>query len=281
MNRLIIAAWLSFAAVLTACGSPETVEELRAAGETAMERREYAEARGYFRRAITIETKNRDLLFLVAEACRLDYKYDSALYFLKRADLMHPGDIEINRQIHEIAIGLGDWQNAIDAIETMARAGDTVDQYHAQLADLWFRNGQGGRAYHHARRALLSRPDNQAIYLQTATWAARYDSLEVALEILDEAISKFGPQNQFVVNKAMLLSYAGQNRRAEGILRPLIEQRDPPDPTLQLNLANILAAQPERHKKEEALRIYEQIRDILAGAYPVDSLMQHVRTQLE
>ena len=47
------------------------------------------------------------------------------------------------------------------------------------------------------------------MYLQTATWAATYDSMSVAFELLDSAIEKFGPLDQFVVNKALFLSYAG------------------------------------------------------------------------
>jgi Flp pilus assembly protein TadD len=271
---------LLIGATLGGCGA-DSFEDLKASGQGALEKRQFAEARGYFRQALALDNKDRDLLLLSAQACREDFLYDSAMYFLKRADLMHPGDLEIKGRIKGLAIALGDWQNAIDAIEAMARAGDTSEHYHEELTDLRMRNGQPGRAFWHARRAVASGSENPSLFLQTATWAANYDSLQVAIEILDSAISKFGPQDQFVVNKAMLLAYDGQYRKAEGMLRPIIAQTDPPNPSLVLNLANILAGQPERSKKEEAISLYEEIRPVLAGAYPIDSLIQQVRRDLE
>jgi tetratricopeptide (TPR) repeat protein len=152
--------------------------------------------------------------------------------------------------------------------------------WNEQLADLWLRNNQPGRAFFHARRAIRHGTDNQAIYLQSATWAAQYDSLDAAFEILDSAISRFGPLDPYVVNKALLLSYAGEHRRAEALMRSVVEKDNPPIPTMRLNLANILAAQPQSAKKREALDIYREIREPLLGRYPIDSLIQVVNRQL-
>lgn len=265
---------------LYGCGAPESMDELREAGQQALDDGKYAEARGYFRQAMKLDNKDRDLLVSCAEACRQDYMYDSALYFLKRADLMHPGDIEVNREIRQLAIALGDWQNAIAAIRVLEKANAAGDDYHTVLADLYTRNGQPGPAFFHARRALMTSPDNPAFYVQTAAWAAQYDSVGIGIEILDQAIAKFGPQDQFVVNKAMYLAFVGESRKAESLLRGVVKKSSSPNPTMQLNLANILATQPERSKKEEALEIYAEIRDILAGAYPIDSLSQVVKTEL-
>jgi len=274
---------LTLAAILavTGCGGSESVEELRAAGQQALADRQYAAARGYFLRALQIDTADKEALMGVAEAYRLDYRLDSAIYYLKRADLMHPKDRQITEQIRVVAIALGDWKNAISAIEEMVRMGDGWEPWYEQLADLWMRNGEPGRAFYYARRAILRGTENPALYLQTSNWAARYDSLGVAIEILDSATARFGPMDEFVVNKALLLSYSGQHRRAEALLRPVVEGDSLPVPTLQLNLANILAAQPEKAKKQEALRIYQEIRDVLVGGYPVDSLIQAVTNELK
>jgi tetratricopeptide (TPR) repeat protein len=266
--------------LLVGCAS-ESVEELRAKGRKAYDRRDYAEAREYYLRAITEETTNRDVLLELARAYRQDYMFDSAMYYLKRADLLHPLDRELNEEIREVAIALGDYPNAISAVETLARIDDDFGPYHAQLADLWVRNGHEGRAFYHARRALLQRMDNPAMYLQTANWAAKFDSMDVAFELLDSAIAIFGPLDQFVVNKALYLSYVGKYREAEKLLRPVVERDSPPNPSMQLNLANVLANHPGRVKREEALRIYEEIRPILAGQYPIDSLIDAVRSRLE
>ncbi len=280
MTRYILCLLLGLLGLLLAGCASESVEELHAAGRKAYDNRDYAEARAFYLRAITRETTDRDLLLDCARAYRQDYMYDSAMYYLKRADLIHPDDRELNEQIREVAIALGDWQNAINAIEALARTGDGLEPHHAELADLWVRNGHEGRAFYHARHALLERVDNPALYLQTANWAAEFDSMEVAFELLDTAIAVFGPLDQFVVNKALYLSFVGENRQAEQLLRPVVEGEDPPIPTMQLNLANVLAKMPGRVKRQEALRIYEEIQPLLQGQYPIDSLIQVVRSSL-
>ncbi|MEW5796019.1 MAG: hypothetical protein AB1772_06620 [Candidatus Zixiibacteriota bacterium] len=279
-KRFLAAFFLATALGLTGCGESESLENLRAAGKRALEKREYFKAREYFLRALKIDGRDKESLIGVARAYRSDYRLDSAIYYFKRADLTYPDDRALNEQIREVAVALGDWQNAINAIETMIRLGDKQEDWNEQLADLWMKNNQPGRAFFHARRAIQYGTENQAIYLQAATWAARYDSLRAAFEILDSAISKFGPLDPFVVNKALLLSYSGQHRPAEALMRPIAERADPPNPAMRLNLANILAAQPERTKKQEALDIYHEIRDALYRQYPVDSLIQTVSNQL-
>jgi predicted Zn-dependent protease len=119
------------------------------------------------------------------------------------------------------------------------------------------------------------------MHLQCVEWSVEYDSLEAAFEILDSAIARFGPADRFVVNKALLLNFTGKPRQAESLIRPIVERDNPPNPSMQLNLANILAAQPERAKKQEALSIYRQLRNSLAGRYPIDSVIQALSDQIK
>lgn len=262
------------------CGF-DSPESLRKSGKEAFDKKEYPKAREYFLRALEKDKNDKESLVGLAQAYRQDYRLDSAIYYLKRADLTYPGDHALNEQIREVAVALGDWQNAINAIESMINLGDSASQWNEQLADLWLKNNQPGRAFYYARRAIRHGTENQAIYLQTATWAAQYDSLNTALEILDSAIAKFGPLDPFVVNKALLLSYSGQHRQAEELMRSVADRENPPDPAMQLNLANILAAEPEASKKREAVAIYRDIRQSLAGLYPIDSLINVVTDQLQ
>ncbi len=278
-NRILLGLLILAALVLSGCS--RSVEDLRASGKEALDKKEFAKAREYYLQALEKDNSDKESLIGVAEAYRRDSRLDSTIYYLKRADLMHPGDRALNEKILEVAVALGDWQNGINAIEAMIEMGDSDDKWHEQLADLWLKNGDQPRAFFHARRAIQHGTSNQAIYLQAATWAAQYDSLDAAIEILDSAVVRFGPLNPFLVNKALLLSYAGRNRQAEGIMRSVVEQENPPNASLQLNLANILAAQPEKAKKQEALKLYQQIRPKLVGQYPVDSLIQVVTDQLK
>ncbi len=271
----------AFSAILTGCGSGDSIDDLLKAGNEAYESRDYAAARGYYLRGLEIDSKNRDLLLACGRAYRQDYMLDSAIYFLKRADLMQREDREINEEIREVATALGDWQNAIDALEALGRLDGSQDAYHVELADLRLKNNQPGRAYYHARRAIMAGPDIPGLYIQTASMAADYDSIGVAIEVLDAAIAKFGPLEQFVVNRAMLLAFAGNLREAEGTLRSVLGQSDTPQPGIKMNLASILAAQPERAKKEEALALFEEIRSQVGPNFPIDSLMQVLRDEMK
>ena len=281
MKATLYILGLLLTALFAGCGSGDSIEELLQAGNEAYEKRNYTEAREYYLRGLEIDNKNRDLLLACGKAYRQDYMLDSAIHYLKRADLMQREDREINEEIRDVAKTLGDWQNAIDAIETLARLDGTLEPYHVELADLRLKNNQPGRAFYHARRALLTGPDIPGLYIQTASMAATYDSTEVAIEILDSAIAKFGPQEQFVVNRAMLQAYSGNLGEAEAALRVVIDQSEILQPALKMNLANILASQPQRAKKEEALRLYEEIRDVISRDFPVDSLMQVLRDELD
>ena len=281
MHKIIYLFWILVAIAITGCGGSDSVEGMLAAGNEAFEERNYTEAREYYLRGLAIDNKSRDLLLACGRAYQQDYLLDSAIYYFKRADLMQPGDREINEEIREVAKALGDWQNAIDAIETLARLDGTQEPYHIELADLRLKNNQPGRAYYHARHALLAGPDIPGLYIQTASMATTYDSVEVAIEVLDAGIAKFGPMDQFVVNRAMLQAGQGNFGQAEVALRTVIDQSGIPQPALTLNLANVLAAQPQRAKKEEALRLYEEIREVMSHSFPIDSLMQAVREALE
>lgn len=281
MSRFYLVLLVSVLAIGIVGCSGDSLESLRSSGKQALDKKEYPKAREYFLRALEKDKNDKESLVGLAQAYRQDYRLDSAIYYLKRADLIYRGDHALNEQIREVAVALGDWQNAINAIESMINLGDSASQWNEQLADLWLKNNQPGRAFYYARRAIRHGTDNQAIYLQTANWAAQYDSVDAAFEILDSAIAKFGPLDPFVVNKALLLSYTGKYRQAEELMRPVVERDNPPNPAMQLNLANVLAAEPEASKKREALAIYREIRETLAGRYPIDSLIQVVTDQLQ
>jgi tetratricopeptide (TPR) repeat protein len=270
---------LALVLVLGGCFGSDSLENLRAQGREAMDKREFAKARGYFSKALEVDARDKEALVGLGQAYRSDSRYDSAIYYFKRADLLHPKDREILQQIREVAIALGDWQNAINAIESMIRMGDSMDPWHEELADLWLKNGQVARAFYHARRAIVYGTNNPAVYLLAANNAAKYDSVDVALELCDSAIAKFGPLDPFVVNKALLMSSTGQPRQAEAIMRELVARDNPPLPNMQFVLASILAAQPEGAKKAEALALCREIEQLHPGEFPVDSLVAFVNAQ--
>lgn len=264
--------------LISGCGG-ESVEELHSKGRSAFEERDYREAVNCYRKAIDSETTDRDLLFDCALAYRRLARYDSSMYFLKRADLLHPGDLEINEQIREVAISLGDWKNAVDAIRMLGEIKGTLEPYYEELSDLWLHRGQEGRAFYWARKALKKNPDLRNFYVRTANWAAQFDSLGVALELIDQAIERYGPEDEFLLNKAIFLARAGDFYGSEEILRAL--EQSNPTPMIRLTLAGVLESQSNPAKKREALAIYRAIKPSLPPESPIDSLITSLEQELE
>lgn len=215
---------LSLAAILGLAGCTRSLEDLRADGKKALERGEYVQAREYYLEALEQDNSDKEALLGVAEAYKRDSRLDSTIYYLKRADIKYPDDRALNEEILEVARSLGDWTNAINAIETLVRTGDGYDKWYEQLSDYWLKKGEQGRAFFYARRAIRNGTQNEALYFQCVEWSAEYDSLDAAFEILDSAIARFGAADRFIVNKALLLGFTGKARQAESLIRPIVER---------------------------------------------------------
>ena len=264
---------------LAGCGG-DSVERHRADGKKAYAEGDFTEARHHFVAGLARNPSDRELLYFAGMAYQQDLMYDSALYYLKRADLLNPQDREINLQIYKVAVALEDYPNAISAIETLARTGDGYDRYYEQLADLFEKDNKPGQSYYWARKATVRGTDVPEMYLIAASRAADYDSMAVALELLDTAMVKWPEDHRFPGTKALILFFQGKLQQAEAILRPLADSGKPVIESVHLTLARVLAAQDSRSKKQEALRIYERLQPTLPATSGIDSLIQQVKKEL-
>ena len=64
---------------------------------------QYAEARVNLLQALQEKTSDKDLLYFTALAYQHDFIMDSAFYYMKRANLLHPNDRELTEQFYDIA----------------------------------------------------------------------------------------------------------------------------------------------------------------------------------
>ena len=80
------------------CSGEKDVEELRALGKKAFLEQDYQKARQYFLEAITEAPSDRELLFLTGMSFKRDFLLDSAMFYLKKVDLLFPDDRE--RDLH-------------------------------------------------------------------------------------------------------------------------------------------------------------------------------------
>ncbi|MEW5993840.1 MAG: hypothetical protein AB1744_05525 [Candidatus Zixiibacteriota bacterium] len=265
-----IALLLLLAGLFVGCSNkPQTFEELTDAGERAFLDEDYARARGYFSEAAAKKPSDKHVLYLLGVSYARDFLYDSAFHYLKRADLLHPRDREINLELYRVARALEEWKTAIRAIHVLIERGDPPEQHYRELAELNMNIDNYAVAYTFYRRVLAQEAHDPDVHLHVANLAAQLDSIDVALRVIDSAIEQFGPADQFLLNKSLFLAGRQQYREAERILRSLLAG-DTGALAYKLNLANILSSQDDRAKKEEAYRLYLELNTLFG---PEDVLL--------
>ncbi|UCG61453.1 MAG: hypothetical protein JSV52_14220 [Candidatus Zixiibacteriota bacterium] len=264
--------------LVTGCSGPSTLAEYEEAGKKAYEDEDYARARDYLGKAASMKSSDRDVLYYLGMSYQREFFLDSALFYLKRADLLHPNDREINETLYPIAAQLNEWDFAIKAIMVLVLTGDPIENYRERLADLNVKMGNNIVAFIHARELLKMDPDNPERYYQLAILAYNIDSLHVSENTVDTALAKFGPLPQFLSAKGMLLTDKGEFAQAEKILRPLYEE----DPSIinKYKLANALIGQDDRAKKQEAYQLYMSLKDLVGPEFKIDSLLADLSGQL-
>lgn len=270
----------SLCLVLAACGGKMTSDEYKEAGQKAFLAKNYPEARVNFHKALHEKPSDKELLYYLGMAYRRDQMYDSALVYLKRAQLLNPIDRELNQELLEVATGIQNWEVALSAIQGLIGSGEPASKYYKEQADMWGKLQYPGNAYYWARKALAKDTSDPAIWFMTASFAAQVDSVELALALTDSAVAKFGENDRFTANRATFLSMIGRFEEAERILRDLVK-KDSTEAYFRLNLANVLAAQDDLAKKREARALYIAVKDKVGSELKLDSLIAKLDSALK
>jgi tetratricopeptide (TPR) repeat protein len=283
MTRLFTRAFLPICliAVLSSCGKgPKSFEELKAEGEKAFTSAKYAEARGYFIKALAIKPSDRDMLYLTGLSYKRDYVYDSALSFLRRADILYPGSREINQEIYEASIASKSWENAARAINVLVATGDPLEKYLEILVRVYSELDDPLNVVYYLRKLTVTKPEEPTYALQLINALVAVDSMPQAVRLADSAIAKYGPKNELVASRANLSAYQGKYDEAENVFRSLLASDTSRANAYKLNLANVLSMQKDKAKKREAIELYKEIRTKVDSRLKVDSLITDLEKSL-
>ncbi|MFQ5453043.1 MAG: tetratricopeptide repeat protein, partial [Candidatus Zixiibacteriota bacterium] len=154
-----------FSIIISGCTQePETFEELKKAGEKEFIKENYPAARKYFVTALKLKQSDRDILYFLGLSYQREYLLDSAIYYLKRGDLIYPNDREINLAIYPIAVELQEWENALKAISVLVTTGDPIDKYYKQLVELNIKAEHYIISFIYLKKLLEAEPDNPNWY---------------------------------------------------------------------------------------------------------------------
>jgi tetratricopeptide (TPR) repeat protein len=280
MRRFLITLAL-LAAIVGCSGDPEGFDDLKAAGMRAFFDGDYTGARQHLLKALQENPSDKETLYFTGMAYKRDYYMDSALIYVKRADLYFPRDREINQVLYELAVAIGEWKYAQRAIMILVETGDPIQQHYATLVDLWSNMGSIINSFYYLKKMYRETGINQpAQFVQLAGLAAELDSLRFANDVLDSAVARFGANDEFLFTEAKIRFHEKNLLEAERILRDLVSAF-PDDADFKINLANALANQRIRQKQEEALSLYREVKPTVPNPGQVDSLITRLESQLE
>ena len=278
MRKLLIPLFI-LSTLLGCTKESAQVDDIVKAGQDLFLTGDYREARAKFTEGLKISPSNHDLLYYMGLSYHRDYMYDSALFYLKKVDLLYPDEKEINTAIYQVAPLSGDWENAIRAVRTLIDLGEPPEKYWNDLAEFSRQNGQTRNAHYYYRKLLEREPDNIDRYLQVANTAAALDSVHEASNVIDSAIDRFGPSDVLLGNQATILSFAGKHQQAEEIFRSLLA-KDTANFYIKLNLASCLSSQDDNAKKTEAYQLLTEIREVADDQLYLDSMITELKTEL-
>lgn len=258
---------------------PASVIDLTTAGDKAFFGQDYAKAREHYGMVLAQKPSDKHALYFTGLSYSRQGSYDSAIVYLKRADLLYPRDREINAEIYNIAREVEGWRYAIDAIRVLIATGDPEQQYYAELAEMYTLDSFPLQAYYYQMKVVNSGTNDPNEYMQLIGLALHVDSLEVAERYLDSSEAKFGQHYSITANRAFVMAYREQYDEAEALFREALES-DSTSIALRLGLANVLSFSEENSKLRESLTLYRGISEQTGGQYKADSMVAVLEQRL-
>lgn len=257
----------------------DSPEELMVAGKAAFDNRDYYDARLKFAKAVEADPSGREHLLWLGRTYLRERMFDSAAFFLSRADLLFPDNREILLELYPACRDAMLYQEARRAGEKlllMRAAGDTL---YEGLTEMAVRAGEYMHALYFSQELIKVFPDEAQYYLDAASLAAQNDSAALAVEILSQAVDRLGPKDGLIVNLAVVQVAAGDLASAERNFRLLLTSQ-PQSVEFKINLANVLSSQEQRSKKQEALQLYQEAIPYLPNGSQVESKIAALRKEL-
>lgn len=279
MNRygLIRIGWLCLIAVIMSgfgCSDgPSGADDYKKDGMKAFADGRYSDARTSLLKALAEKPSDKDLLYFTGLAYQRDFILDSAFYYIKRAYLLHSNDRELVEQYYEIATAFGEYKAAREALMKLIEMGDPLEKHIANLVEALNKSGSVINTQYYLRKWYFEYGLNDLSHFRLlATLSAKVDSFDLAYEVLDSAISRWGESDDFQLVRSEILFNEKRLPEAETILRDLVA-RFPDNNDFKMNLASSLSNQNEVSKIDEALELMRSIRPQLSNPAPLDSVI--------
>lgn len=280
MRRLVILFVLGLVAF--GCSSQkEDPEYYLKSGQESFLAGKYREATNLFLEGLKHSPSNHELLYYTGLSYQKEYMYDSALFYLKKVDLLFPHEREINLAIYQVAPKVKDWENSIKAIRVLIRNGDNEEKYRNDLIQYYSNREMYVNSMYLLRKVLANNPEKIEPYLQMCNYSTFAESLEVAQAYNDTAVDKFGYVDELKSNQGTIFAFKGEFIKSEKIFRELFNL-DTANFYYKTNLASSLSEQNSILKKKEALKLFEEVRlQTSANSAQLDSIIYNLKEEIQ
>lgn len=147
------------------------------------------------------------------------------------------------------AIGAGAWAKAESALRQLVKLRGAPAEASYNLAQVLLRNGKAEQAGHWLRRALAAKPDYAAAWFELGRWLVERGELDEARDAFAQATAHTPDDGDAWRNLARVAERLGDYATARdawrhlgdseariGLLRALLEMRDPAADTLRTEL---------------------------------------------
>ena len=271
--------FFSLSLLVISCGKEsKSAEELLASAKKNYDSGDYFKAREYLARAIKLKPSDKEIIYQMGKTYAAQNMFDSAFASLSRADKLYPNDRPINQLLHEMSVKTEHWQAARDALLSLARTGDSIEQYYRPIAEYAMRDSTGQVAFYYYGKLIEQYPESLNFYLNQAAAAIMQGEPQNSIDVLKAANKKFGDRAEILSGLASSYGSMGNLTEAEKIYRLLITKDS--SVVYQLQLAMTLALSDKKSKKEEAYAMFKDLRLKTANFARVDSILATLKKDL-
>lgn len=191
--------------LLNELGSLTTTPEINfALGRVYESKRDYEQAKSYFKKAIDQDTENKDYYIRLADCQNNSGEYASACRNLEKAIELEPDNYHAINSLGLIFLGQGKFADAEKQFLRVLKYGDNKSVAHVNLSSIYnLTPGTLEKAIYHLEKALRTSPNKTTIYNNLANCYQKARYYKKAMKLYRHALSE-DPENMLALSNYLL-----------------------------------------------------------------------------
>ncbi len=266
--------------LLGACSKTQDFASLKAEAMAQVGAGEYGSARENLQKALKFKPADKDVLLYLGITNQELEQYDTAVSYFRKVTKLYGPEEETGKKMAESAASIGDWDSALEGLETIAKSGIERSQLFDRFYEFYMNAGYYQAGSNVLDTMIKLTPERKKLYLRSATAKGMLGEYGKAEMILQEALRRFGPSVEAYSNMGILKMQQDQDKKGEIFFRKALALDSTRDDVL-LNLGNCLSSFDSKAKKREALVYYNRISKEMFEGIRLDTVVSKLELELE